>query len=71
MPVEEFPDHNFFGVIVGPRGNTQKKLQKETGCKIAMRGRDQSQVEILPGMPPPTGEDAEPLHVHITAPDQV
>ena len=70
MPTEEFPDHNFFGVIVGPRGNTQKRLQKETGCKIAMRGRDQSKIEILPGMPPPTGEDAEPLHVFITAPDK-
>ena len=34
-----------------------------------MRGHDQSKREILPGMPS-SGEDAEPLHVFITAPDK-
>ena len=30
---------NFFGLIIGPRGNTQKRMQAETNTKIAIRGR--------------------------------
>lgn len=33
------PGYNFFGLIIGPRGNTQKRLQKETNTRIAIRGR--------------------------------
>merc|ERR1712129_254451 len=67
MPVEEYPDYNFFGLIVGPRGNTQKEMQKATQCKIAVRGQGASFDK--PGrMVHP--DDAEPLHVHITAPNQ-
>lgn len=39
IPVKEYPNYNFFGLIIGPRGNTQKRMQKETNCKIAIRGR--------------------------------
>ena len=39
VPVLEYPDCNFFGLIIGPRGQTQKQLQKETGTKIAIRGK--------------------------------
>eukprot|EP01083_Nonionella_stella_P193119 713567_1 len=67
MPVDDYPDYNFFGLIVGPRGNTQKEMQKETGCKIAVRGQgaclDKPGRLIHP-------DDNEPLHVHITAPNQ-
>ena len=28
--VDEFPSYNFFGLIVGPRGSTQKRLERET-----------------------------------------
>jgi splicing factor 1 len=27
------------GLIIGPRGNTQKKLERETGCKVSIRGK--------------------------------
>ena len=30
MPVEEYPDYNFFGLIVGPRGNTQKEMSLDS-----------------------------------------
>lgn len=39
VPVKEFPTYNFIGLIIGPRGNTQKKMQQETGCKIEIRGK--------------------------------
>lgn len=31
--------YNFIGLIIGPRGNTQKKMQTETRTKIAIRGK--------------------------------
>jgi hypothetical protein len=39
IPYREFPTYNFIGLIIGPRGNTQKQLEAETGCKISIRGR--------------------------------
>lgn len=33
------PCVNFIGKIIGPGGQTQKLLQQNTGCKIAIRGR--------------------------------
>ena len=29
IPQKEFPSYNFIGLIIGPRGNTQKRMQKE------------------------------------------
>lgn len=31
--------YNFVGRILGPRGMTAKQLERETGCKIMVRGR--------------------------------
>ena len=31
--------YNFIGLIIGPRGSTQKRLEKETNTKIAIRGK--------------------------------
>uniref|UniRef100_A0A671QGX7 Protein quaking-A-like n=1 Tax=Sinocyclocheilus anshuiensis TaxID=1608454 RepID=A0A671QGX7_9TELE len=39
VPVKEYPDYNFVGRILGPRGLTAKQLEAETGCKIMVRGR--------------------------------
>ncbi|TMW63264.1 hypothetical protein Poli38472_002205 [Pythium oligandrum] len=39
IPVNDFPNYNFIGLIIGPRGNTQKRMEKETNCRIAIRGR--------------------------------
>ena len=38
-PVKEFPDYNFIGLVLGPRGATQKEMEGKTGCKIAIRGK--------------------------------
>ncbi|GBG72690.1 hypothetical protein CBR_g12258 [Chara braunii] len=39
IPLKEYPGYNFIGLIIGPRGNTQKRMEKETGAKIAIRGK--------------------------------
>lgn len=39
IPQEDYPGFNFIGLIIGPRGNTQKRLQRETNTKIAIRGK--------------------------------
>jgi hypothetical protein len=41
FPKKEFPDFNFTGRILGPRGATIKRLEKEigAGCTLAIRGK--------------------------------
>jgi splicing factor 1 len=39
IPVEKYPTYNFIGLIIGPRGKTQKEMEGKTNCKIAIRGR--------------------------------
>jgi hypothetical protein len=39
VPEKEFPGYNFIGLIIGPRGNTQKRMQRETNTRIAIRGK--------------------------------
>ncbi|ESQ56203.1 hypothetical protein EUTSA_v10024523mg [Eutrema salsugineum] len=39
IPKNEFPGYSFIGLIIGPRGNTQKRMQRETGAKIVIRGK--------------------------------
>jgi splicing factor 1 len=64
IPVKENPGYNFIGLIIGPRGNTQKRLQSETGARIAIRGRgsekEGTKAKVSDGMD-------DDLHVHICA----
>ncbi len=39
IPLKKHPEYNFIGLIIGPRGITQKTMEKETGAKIAIRGK--------------------------------
>lgn len=39
VPEKEYPGYNFVGLIIGPRGNTQKRLQRETNTRIVLRGK--------------------------------
>ena len=38
IPIETYPTYNFIGRIIGPRGMTAKQLEKDTGCRIMIRG---------------------------------
>ncbi|XP_005102932.1 splicing factor 1 isoform X2 [Aplysia californica] len=68
IPQEEHPDINFVGLLIGPRGNTLKTLEKDTGAKIIIRGKGSvkdGKIGRKDGQPLP-GED-EPLHAYVTA----
>ncbi|OAE25758.1 hypothetical protein AXG93_4368s2180 [Marchantia polymorpha subsp. ruderalis] len=76
IPVKDYPGYNFIGLILGPRGNTQKRLEAETGSRIAIRGRGavkegkKSNAARLQGGRRDCKEAEgafEDLHVHITA----
>ncbi|NWI47258.1 KHDR1 protein, partial [Picathartes gymnocephalus] len=51
IPVKQYPKFNFVGKILGPQGNTIKRLQEETGAKISVLGkgsmRDKTKEEEL------------------------
>ena len=70
IPINEHPNYNFIGLILGPRGKTQKELEAKTGCKIAIRGRG----SVKEGAKGRSGKslegENEPLHVLITGDDQ-
>jgi len=36
---KDFPTYNFIGLVIGPRGKTQKEMEGKTGTKIAVRGK--------------------------------
>ncbi|XP_050254322.1 splicing factor-like protein 1 [Quercus robur] len=61
IPVKEYPNYNFVGLIIGPLGKTQKRMEKETGAKIRLRGKDKTT------NPQKNDED---LHVYIEADNQ-
>ena len=39
IPQDEYPEINFVGLLIGPRGNTLKTMEKDTGAKIIIRGK--------------------------------
>lgn len=57
---------NYTGLIIGPKGSNQKRLEEETGCKILVRGKG-SQKEGQPPQP----DDNEDLHVLIAGDNEI
>ncbi|KAL3687329.1 hypothetical protein R1sor_013638 [Riccia sorocarpa] len=39
VPVDKYPNFNFVGRILGPRGNSLKRVEATTGCRVLIRGR--------------------------------
>ncbi|XP_053203652.1 protein held out wings-like isoform X1 [Panonychus citri] len=72
VPAKEYPEYNFVGRILGPRGMTAKQLEQETGCKVMVRGRgsmrDKKKEEQNRGKPNWEHLNDE-LHVLITVED--
>ncbi|XP_009110812.1 KH domain-containing protein At1g09660/At1g09670 isoform X2 [Brassica rapa] len=70
VPVDKFPTYNFVGRILGPRGNSLKRVEQATHCRVFIRGRgsvkDTVKEEKLKGKP---GYEhlCEPLHILIEA----
>ncbi|CAN0309097.1 unnamed protein product, partial [Discosporangium mesarthrocarpum] len=64
IPTSDYPGYNFIGLIIGPRGNTQKRMERETDCKIAIRGKGSVKEGARRG--PRQADEDDELHVHIT-----
>lgn len=70
VPVDKYPTFNFVGRLLGPRGNSLKRVESNTGCRVFIRGRgsvrDTDKEEKLRDKP---GYEHlnEPLHVLIEA----
>lgn len=70
LPVDKYPHYNFVGRILGPRGNSLKRVEAMTECRVYIRGRgsvkDSGKEEKLKDEP---GYEHlnEPLHVLVEA----
>ncbi|OVA16330.1 K Homology domain [Macleaya cordata] len=70
IPVDKFPSFNFVGRLLGPRGNSLKRVEATTQCRVYIRGRgsvkDSVQEDKLRDKP---GYEhlTEPLHVLVEA----
>ncbi|WOL19207.1 KH domain-containing protein [Canna indica] len=70
IPVDQYPNYNFVGRLLGPRGNSLKRLEAMTGCRVLIRGRgsikDPTREEMMRGKP---GYEHlnEPLHILVEA----
>jgi splicing factor 1 len=67
IPQEDFPDINFVGLLIGPRGNTLKSMEKESGAKIIIRGKGsvkEGKSNRTDGQP--AAIETEPLHALVT-----
>ncbi|GAB5353382.1 hypothetical protein AAMO2058_000031900 [Amorphochlora amoebiformis] len=42
IPVQDHPDINFLGLLIGPQGKTIKELSEKSGAKFMIRGRGSS-----------------------------
>lgn len=55
IPVNSFPNFNFVGRLLGPRGNSLKRVEASTGCRVFIRGqgsiKDPEKEESLRGRP--------------------
>lgn len=72
VPVRDHPKFNFVGKLLGPKGNSLKRLQEDTMCKMAVLGRgsmkDRHKEEELRASGDPKFQHlSEELHVEISA----
>ncbi|XP_019443208.1 PREDICTED: KH domain-containing protein At5g56140-like [Lupinus angustifolius] len=70
IPVDGYPNFNFVGRLLGPRGNSLKRVEASTECRVLIRGRgsikDPAREEMMRGKP---GYEHlnEPLHILVEA----
>ncbi|KAJ6800084.1 C2 and GRAM domain-containing protein [Iris pallida] len=70
IPVDKYPTFNFVGRLLGPRGNSLKRVEASTDCRVLIRGRgsikDPTREDMMRGKP---GYEHlnEPLHILVEA----
>lgn len=72
VPVKEYPKFNFVGKLLGPKGNSMRRLQEETLCKMAILGRGsmkdkKREEELRLAADPKYAHLNDDLHVEISA----
>jgi splicing factor 1 len=70
IPQDNHPEINFVGLLIGPRGNTLKALEQETGAKIIIRGKGSLKEGKLNRRDGPLPGENEPLHAYICSNDR-
>jgi len=63
VPTKQRPGFNWVSHLLGPGGTTMMRLQKETHCKISLRGKGAFKNKDNKRRPQP--HDSEPMHVFI------
>ncbi|XP_020250454.1 KH domain-containing protein At5g56140-like [Asparagus officinalis] len=70
IPVDKYPTFNFVGRLLGPRGNSLKRVEASTDCRVLIRGRgsikDPTREDMMRGKPGYEHLD-EPLHILVEA----
>ncbi|KAG5407132.1 hypothetical protein IGI04_013251 [Brassica rapa subsp. trilocularis] len=55
IPVDQYPNYNFVGRLLGPRGNSLKRVEASSECRVLIRGRgsikDPVKEEMMRGKP--------------------
>lgn len=69
IPDKQFPEFNFIGQILGPRGRSLADMNFRSGANIVIRGRGSTK-EGRRGRHQASTEENEPLHCLITADSQ-
>ncbi|XP_039296967.1 KH domain-containing, RNA-binding, signal transduction-associated protein 3 isoform X1 [Nilaparvata lugens] len=72
VPTKEHPAFNFVGKLLGPKGNSLKRLQEETMTKMAILGRGSmrdkaKEEELRQSLDPKFSHLCDDLHVEISA----
>ncbi|XP_027355976.1 KH domain-containing protein At1g09660/At1g09670 isoform X2 [Abrus precatorius] len=73
VPVDKYPNYNFVGRILGPRGNSLKRVEAMTECRVYIRGcgsvKDSIKVKLEEKLKDKPGYEhlKEPLHVLVEA----
>ena len=64
--IPQNPNINYIGMLIGPKGLYQKRLEEESGCKILIRGKgSQKQGSMNPMQP----DDDDEQHVLVIGED--
>ncbi|CAD7088764.1 unnamed protein product [Hermetia illucens] len=71
VPIREHPKFNFVGKLLGPKGNSLRRLQEETLCKMTVLGRNSmkdraKEEELRSSMDPKYAHLNDDLHVEIS-----
>ncbi|KAI0881965.1 eukaryotic type KH-domain (KH-domain type I) [Annulohypoxylon maeteangense] len=70
IPDKQFPEFNFIGQLLGPRGRSLSDMNTRSGANIVIRGRGSTKEGRRGHRHPLTNEENEPLHCLVTADSQ-